>query len=118
MIGAVRLVRAVGLASMLTGCAAAPQVNGGTVMMTSDASEAHVRMGENAGAVGDRVVILRKRCAIFGNTGQCKTEPVGEAEVTRLLNPHDAVVRALPGVVVEEGDRVEKPSCPARADRP
>ena len=113
---AVRILPAIRLAAVfvLTGCAMVPPPSGGTVLMKISTAEAHVRMnGDNMAAVGDHVILLRKVCsAAVDGARQCWMDPVGGAEVTQVLNEHDAVVRVASGVTFTEGDRVEMSSLP------
>jgi hypothetical protein len=76
--------------------------------MKIDGTEAHIRMADNAVAVGDRVQFLRQRCTGSGKVTRCRDEPIGEAEVVKLLNAHYSVVRARGDVIFNEGDSVER----------
>jgi len=87
-------------------CATSQPTNRGGVVMKIDGTEAHIRMSDNAVAVGDRVQFLRQRCTGNGKVTRCRDEPTGEAEVVKLLNAHYSVVRVRCGVVFDEGDRV------------
>ena len=102
-----RGVLAMSLAASLS-CATSQPTNRGGVVMKIDGTEAHIRMSDNAVAVGDRVQFLRQRCTGSGKVTRCHDEPTGEAEVVKLLNTHYSVVRARGGVVFDEGDRVER----------
>jgi len=89
-------------------CATVQPTNRGGVVMKVDGTEAHIRMSDNAVAVGDRVQFLRQRCTGGGKLTRCHDEATGEGEVVKLLNAHYSVVRVRGGVLFDEGDRVER----------
>jgi hypothetical protein len=89
-------------------CATVQPTNRGGVVMKIDGTEAHIRMSDNAVAIGDRVQFLRQRCTGGGKLTRCRDEATGDAEVVKLLNAHYSVVRVRGGVVFDDGDRVEK----------
>lgn len=101
---------------ILSGCA--HSFMRGTVAMKIDAETAHVCLGNNDVAVGDKVNFLKNECTkevVFGDanvsgggrTGdrqgesssnnrvetQCELKKVGEGTVTRLLNNHYSEVK-------------------------
>lgn len=98
----------IGLAIIAAGCAAAPSISRGQVLMKIDGTEAHVRLPENTASVGDRVQFLRRQCSGAGKLKRCRDEPTGEGQIVQLLNSRYSVVRVRCGVPFDEGDAVEK----------
>lgn len=83
-------------------------MRGSVVMKISD-TQAHVCMGNNEVAVGDRVRLVKHECS--GSkpaVHRCKPVVIAEGKVTEVLNEHYSVVDFPQGTVFTEGESVEK----------
>jgi hypothetical protein len=91
----------------LSGCA--HQFMRGTVAMKVNDQEAHVCLGNKSVKAGERVRFFVNQCSGGGRLsgGECNLISIGEGKVVRTLNDHYSVVRADPGVKLDEGTIVQ-----------
>ena len=86
-------------------------MRGSVVMKISD-TQAHVCMGNKEVAVGDQVQLVLHDCTRSSSSKptlrQCKPVVISRGRVTEVLNDHYSVVDFPAGVVLREGDSVEK----------
>ena len=98
------------VAFVLVGCAHSAMR--GTVAMKIDDQIGHICMGDNEVKAGDKVALFVNRCRSRGNRDQdvdiCEKVKIGGGEIVRTLNQHYSVLKAAPGVLLEEGVIVEK----------
>lgn len=109
---ALRLLAAAGL---LTACTTTEK---GQVAMMTENREAHVNLGADSVAVGDKVRLSERRCGPDTGTGKpggagpqpatCETVELGEAEVVRIIDSNYSVIRAPEGVHMDKNTLVEK----------
>jgi hypothetical protein len=96
---------------LLSGCA--HSLMRGTVAMKINDQEGHVCMGKDEVKAGDRVGFFVNHCTGSGGGRDgggrsCELVKIGEGKVVEPLNDHYSVVRANPGVKLDEGTIVEK----------
>lgn len=87
------------------GCAATR----GTVVMKTDPTHAHVRLGKNDVSVTDAVRLYRLDCYFAPKHNQiCNKHTVAKGTVTQILGDDYSVVSFPEGTKIVEGYRVEK----------
>lgn len=98
-----------GLVLAFVGCAHSA-MRGSVAMKVSD-REGHVLMGEKEVKVGTPVAFFENVCRDVGSREvsrqTCRKVKIGEGQITQTLNEHYSVVRAKPGVKLEENLIVE-----------
>ena len=100
---------AAALTALSASCATVPVAPPGRLMMKIDERVSHVRLRAQELHVGDVVRFSRTSCTTQSKgPAICKLQSVGDGVVAQLLNITDAVVQVDPGVIVQEGDVVEK----------
>lgn len=106
-----------GLAFAAGGCAHSAMRS--TVAMKTGPEEAHVCLGENEVKAGDKVDLFKNECwdkaRAFRQVGGaiCRLVPVGEGEVSQVLNEHYSIVHVTKGVPFDEGTIVQKRPYPS-----
>ena len=80
-------------------------------------SEAHVGLGSDEVKQGDSIALFKNKCGrppgglsqegVY-NDPVCQKIPLGDGEITRVLNRQFSVARIAPGVEFDESTIVEK----------
>ncbi|MBD66213.1 MAG: hypothetical protein CME62_13465 [Halobacteriovoraceae bacterium] len=85
----------------------------GTVAMKVDENTAHVCLGDNDVAKGDKVIFFKNECVSVGGErgggdGECKLKVLGEGKVKKVLNSHYSHVETNGNFSFKEGTMVQK----------
>ena len=88
----------------------------GTVAMKTGDETAHICLGHNDVAVGDKINFLKNDCEGSGIGGghdsgavkECEMKEIGTGTVSRLLNSHYSVVKTDGSFKLTEGTLVQR----------
>lgn len=96
------------LISGLMACAQNPPAR--TVTFQVREEKVYVTPGKGELKTGDKVAIFHQECPSNpkGGSGFCKKIQVSQGEVTKVLNGGYVMIQLPPGVIVQEGEIVEK----------